>query len=301
MAKTRKSLLLSLLLLILCAGSATSQTRELLYQKSVSGKLQEITEKIRNPKSDVTPCDQLTRRSDYFVRIAKRKYIIRKKDELEDRAGLGAKPFVFMTTPESVFGLSLLDIYLGIGYEAEDIIRSQRDEEMVLIVFRYPKEIAVSNITNGLLPDDWSKKVYTPTWENMFALFHRLAKAGPVKQRAIGCETTLDMSQAERDFVLGFPDEGKRRITRAAYAELKAAGGPDWIYRNLLEQKMSLFEHFRGNGHTQNEVRDPEGIEAGLLEFVGPNCKLEKFTEIAIISLGQLTIKDNYGAECKLC
>jgi hypothetical protein len=301
MAKTRTLLLLSFLLLVLGSGSAVAQERELLYPTSVSGKLQEITGKIRNLKSEITPCDQLTRKTDYFVRVAPRKYIFEEDGKLKDEARLGSKPYVFVTTAESVFGLSLLDIYVGIGYEAEDIIRAQRDEEMVMIVFQYPKEIVTSDITNGLLPDDWDRKVYIPTWENIFSLFHRLATLEPGRRKELAPERTLVMSQAERDFVSGFSVEAKQRITKAAYAELKAAGGTDWKYRNLLEQKLSVFEHFRGNGRTQNEVRDPEGMEAGLVEFVGPNWKVRELPEVAIIHLGKLIMKDTYGAACTLC
>jgi hypothetical protein len=82
---------------------------------------------------------------------------------------------------------------------------------------------------------------------------------------------------------------------------LKAAGGSDWKYRKLLEQKLSIFEHFRGNGYTQNEVRDPEGVESGLIEFVGANWKIKDFPEVAIIHLGKLTIKDTYSDSCISC
>lgn len=292
MAKTRTSILLSLLLLVLISGSAAAQERELLYPKSVSGKLQEVTSIIRNLKSEITPCDKLTRKSEYFVRISPRRFVFDENGKLRDGAMLGGKPFVFVTTAESVYGLSLLDIYLGIGYEAESIISAQRDEDMVMIVFKYPREIVTSDITNGLLPDDWDKKVYVPTWENVFSLFHRLTILDSSRQ---------NVSHAERDFVLGFPDEGKQRIKKAAYAELKAAGGADWKYRSLLEQRLSVFEHFRGNGRTQNEVRDPDGVEAGLIESVGPNLNVKELPEVAIIHLGKLIMNDSYGGGCALC
>ncbi len=100
-------------------------------------------------------------------------------------------------------------------------------------------------------------------------------------------------------FVLGFPERGKERIKKASYTELKAIGGADWVYRSLLESKLSVFEHFRGNGRTHNEVLDPEGVqpEAGLIEFVGPNRKLKDLPEVAIIHLGRLNIEDTYGVK----
>ena len=152
MAKIRISLVNSLLLLLFTALAAAAQERELLYSKSASSELQEITATIRNLKSAVTPGDQLTRKTEYFVRIAPRKYVVMADGKLQDGARLGSKPFVFMTTPESVNGLSLLDIYAGIGYEAEDIIRWQRDEDMVMIVFRYPKEVAFTDTTMAAFP-----------------------------------------------------------------------------------------------------------------------------------------------------
>ena len=40
-----------------------------------------------------------------------------------------------------------------------------------------------------------------------------------------------------------------------SYYQLKGIGGSDWVYRQLLQSKLSTFEHFRGNGRTHNEVR----------------------------------------------
>jgi hypothetical protein len=300
MAKIRISLVYSLILLLFTALSAAAQERELLYSKSASNELQEITATIRKLNSAVTPGSQLTRKSEYFVRIAPRKYVVMAGGKLQDGARLGGKPLVFMTTPESVYGLSLLDIYVGIGYEAEDIIRWQRDEDMVMIVFRYPKEVAIIDITNGRLPADWNTKVITPTWKNIFSLFHLLATVQPVAQESPP-ERTLILKDDERDFVRRFSAKRKQRIARTPYAVLKAEGGPDWKYRNLLEQKLSVFEHFRGDGKTQNELRDPDGIGPGLLEFVGPNWNLNQLPEIAIIHLGKLTVKDSYGGSCSSC
>lgn len=300
MTKIRISFLLSLLLVLLSSVGAAAQERELLYSKSASPKLQEIVATIRNTKSAITPSDQLTRKTEYFVRIAPRKYIFTPEGKLQDGARLGGKPFVFMSTPESVYGLTLLDIYVGIGYEAEDIIRWQRDEDMVMMLFKYPNEIAASDIKDGRLPADWDKKVLVPTWPNIFSLFHLLATPRPVTQQ-LAPERTLVLTDAERDFVLHFSATRKQRITKIAYAVLKAEGGPDWQYRNLLEQKLSVFEHFRGNGQTQNEVSDPEGVKPGLLESVGPNWSLKELPELAIVHLGKLTMKDSYDGGCTLC
>ena len=118
MTRIRISFLLSLLLVLLSSVGAVAQERELLYSKSPSRQFREIIQTIRNPKSAVTPSAQLKRQTEYFVRIAPRKYIFTPDGKLLDSARLGGTPFVFISTPESVYGLSLLDIYVGIGYEA---------------------------------------------------------------------------------------------------------------------------------------------------------------------------------------
>ena len=86
------------------------------------------------------------------------------------------KPFVFLTTPESIFGRSLLEIYADIGYEAEDIIRFQRNEDMVAILFRYPDDITLSKVADGNLDTDWPNRIYATTWDNILSLFTRLAQ-----------------------------------------------------------------------------------------------------------------------------
>ena len=139
-----------------------------------------------------------------------------------------------------------------------------------------------------------------PTWKNIFSLFHLLATTRPVAQQSPP-ERTLILRDDEREFVRRFSPKRKQRIANTAYAVLKAEGGPDWKYRNLLEQKLSVFEHFRGNGETQNELRDPDGTGPGLLEFVGPNWNLKELPEVAIIHLGKLTMKDSYGGGCSSC
>jgi hypothetical protein len=78
---------------------------------------------------------------------------------------------------------------------------------------------------------------------------------------------------------------------------LHATGGPLWRYRKLLEDKLSLFEHFRGDGRTENELLDSRDAEAKgqLYEVVGPNMKLSDLPEVVIIHLGKLIIEDCYS------
>jgi hypothetical protein len=91
--------------------------------------------------------------------------------------------------------------------------------------------------------------------------------------------------------------EGKQRVKRTSYYELKAIGSSDWVYRKPLESKLSVFEHFLGTGRTQNEVLDPDGLDpvAGVVVFIGPNRPIRDLAEVAIIHLGQLCIEDTYN------
>jgi hypothetical protein len=289
----------SLLLLIL--GISPAQSREVLFTASPSAELTALAEKIKNLDTPAIPDADLKRSSAYFVRIAPRKNILTDSNQLQDNAILGTRPFVFLTTPEGVFGKSLLDIYLDIGYEAEDIIHWQRNQEMVAIVFRYEDGISVSDELKGQLPADWKKFVYTPTWDNMFSLFNLIATEAAVdsaKQGEFAPVTSFFRSDAEKASVLNFSAAGKQHIKDTSYAKLKVEGGDVWAYRKLLENKLSAFEHFRGTGHTLNELVDPDGTKTdnGLLEFVGPNRKLKELPELAVVELGKLLVEDSFTA-----
>ena len=66
---------------------------------------------------------------------------------------------------------------------------------------------------------------------------------------------------------------------------------------SFFEKKLSIFEYFRGNGRTINEITDPGDTEknSGILEFVGPNKKISDLPEVAVIHLGDLLIYDQYS------
>lgn len=279
------------------AGAA--ELRALLYDQTTTADMKAAIAALRDPATPKTPYAQLERRSDIFVRIAPRKVVVGADGKLLDTAILGTKPFVFVSTPESVQGKSLLDIYLDIGYEAEDIIAWQRDQDMVAVVFRFPPAVTVSDVRDGALPQDWQSHVYAPTWANAFVLFDRLAAAAtiePDRKGEFAPWQTFFRSEAEKAFVLDFPATSRQRITQTPYARLAALGGDDWKYRSLLETKLSLFEHFRGTGRTQNELEDRDGSkpDTGVLEFVGPNQKLPALPEVAVVHLGALTLRDSY-------
>jgi len=299
-----RNLCSSLLVLFLVVGSISAQQRALLYNKSSSTTMQNLVQNIRNPRRAQISLDQLPLASRYFVRIAPRAHILTKRNKLNATAILAgpSKPFVFLTTPESVFGRSLLEIYEDIGYEAEGIIRDQRNQDMVAIVFRYPDRIAVSNVHDGNLENDWTSRIYQTTWDNILALFTRLVQddQSDLCKPADGPATRICLPNWQAQFVLSFPAEEKQRVKGTNYRVLQGAAGARWDYRRLLEDKLSVFEHFRGDGRTENETleqRDnPDTPPAALIEVVGPNMNLNLLPEVVVIHLGRLRIEDCYSS-----
>lgn len=302
------SFLFSIIVLLLLLNDANARERELLFSKSLSPGLREIAGNIQDTRTKTIDYEKLTWSTGYFVRIASRSNIISESGRLNDAirirsdARLGTKPFIFLTSPESIYGRSLFDIYKDIGYEAEEIINMPPDKDMVAVVFRYPEEIVLDqHIKYGMLAHEWKRKVYIPYWDNIFSLFHLLAEGASIEpekaRHGFAPERLFFSSRQERAFVLNYPQRGKSRIKRTSYGELKAIDGADWEYRRLLKDKLSIMEHFRGNGRTQNEVDDPDGRMPGLVEFVGPNQKIMDLPEVAIIDLGRLTITVSPAAQ----
>ena len=294
-------LLCSSLLFFIGLGAVQAKQRVLLYRKSLSVPMQKLVKNIRNPHSIKVPSKELPPADRYFVRIAPRDAILTSDNQLrKDRVPVlaaPAKPFVFLTTPEGIYGRSLLEIYEDIGYEAESIIKDSRNQDMVAILFRYPEGVSV--LREGNLPGDWSNWIYPTTWDNIFSLFYRLVQDENSCNKGEVPMTRICLSNVQAALVLGFPTESKDRLRTTKYAVLKAAGGSDWEYRNLLESTLSVFEHFRGNGETQNEVSDPDAQQPGLLELIGPNMKIADLPEVAIIHLGKLVIEDCYSSQSK--
>lgn len=287
-------------LLSLLSLSACAEKRAILYKASPSAAVQQAADKISDPATPKVDYAKLVREGDVFVRIGPRDKTLTETNALSAGALLGIKPYVFFTTPESVYGKSLLDIYLDIGYEAEDVINRQRGQDMVAIVFRFPDMVKVSGVVDGALPDNWNAFVYSPTWENVFALFDQLAaKATIDPAKASGSFAPWGLvfaSAAERDFAMDFPSEARTRVKTSRYRKLGVMGGEDWRYRQLLEQKLSLMEHFCGDGHTRNELFDPDCTtnKSGILEFVGPNQKLPELKDLVVVHLGKLDMGDSY-------
>ena len=302
----RTPLLCCALVLLLGPATARAQKRELLYPDPAKfdGKFKEAVESVRDLDLPPVPYDKLDPKTDYYVRIAPRRVIVNEKNELLPTAVLGTKPFVFVTAPQGVTGKSLLEIYQDIGYEAADIITGQRDRDMVAIVFRFPQTVSASDVRDGKLPAEWDRKVFAPTWDNISAIFGKLAEAAVVDPKRTGefqPEKLFFRSEAEKSFVLSYPPEGLKRLKETSfvtYETLMIAGGADWKYRKLLEDKLSAFAHFRGTGRTLNTVLDPYMTrpDTGIFEYIGPNSKLKDLPELAVVHLGSLKIEDTYSA-----
>ncbi|HEX3249931.1 MAG TPA: hypothetical protein VHS05_10925 [Pyrinomonadaceae bacterium] len=296
--------LFSFLLLIVLAGPLHAQQRQVLYSNSPSPQMQALVNTLRDPHSAQIPLGQLRLPDRYFVRILERRFVLTAGNTLVDNAVLGgpSRPFAFLTTPEGFFGKPLVEMYGDIGYEAEQMIAQQRDKEMVVVLFRYPDNVNVSAERNGTLGGDWRDRIYPTTWANMLALFTRLVKdnRSPACKNAVIPAQNICLSPSDRAFVLTFPRAGKRQLEKKEYAALHAMGGPLWRYRKLLEDKLSMFEHFRGDGHTENEVEDFRNGQPGprLYEVVGPNIRLAKLPELVVIDLGKMIIEDCFSPVC---
>jgi hypothetical protein len=302
MKKLFAAVFLSLLLPGLVPRVAAGE-RSVFYPKPPSARLRQLAEAIRDTQTPRVAHADLPAADGYFVRVMERRHIQSAPDSLNAGASLHRYPFVFLTTPEGLYGRSLLEIFTEVGGEAEYVLGEQLGQPMLAVVFRYPERIAVSEVRDGRLPDAWADTVFVPTWENVFELFQRLAAKDAARARACQPEAgptaprAMTLSDRELDFVINFPEEGKRRVRGVTYGGLKATGGADWVYRRLLESQLSVTEHFRGNGRTQNELIDTDGSkpERGLREYVGPNMRLAELPEVAVVYLGRLNASVEHG------
>lgn len=285
------------------ASPAAAPQRALLYPAEPTGNLKDAVDTVRDLKRPAPRYADLTATSDYYARVVARKYLFDKGGRLSPDAVLGGKPFVFFTTPQGLTGRSLLEILLDAGNEPAELLDPERREPLAAIVFRYPPAVGRWPDLNGTLPAAWEEAVYVPTWENAFALFGKLAKGATVGTAARpDPPRRLEFaSEDERKFVLTFPRAGLDRIKDAKepYEVLRRKGGPEWEYRRLLKDKLSLFPHFRGTGRTVNVVLDPDMAkpDTGVFEFVGPNSRLADLAEFAVVDLGSLTVADTYTSQ----
>lgn len=257
--------------------------RAVLYQKASSDSFREIVERVVDPKTPVVADRDLAWSGTYF-RLSDRRFAIDQAGELQNQAYLGGKPYVFLSVPEAAYGRSLYDVFADIGYGAEGLLREQ-GKRKVAFVFRYGPAITFVETRDGSLPAKVRSHVYVPTWDNAFALFAALAgEPPPAKPSSF---LTLELSDQERALARFFPVEGLARIASLPYPLLRTVGGPDWAYRSLLENKMSMNAHFLGTGRTENTL-SPADNRKGLPEFVGPNALIAELAEIAVIDFGRL-------------
>ena len=306
-----------LVIVLLVPNAVEAQHRKLLYPKSLTGDIAKFATNIQDVRRQQIAVGELPQPGRYFVRILPRKYVLDEHNKLLPSAVLAqfTKPFAFLTTPESVYGRSLLDIYADIGYEAEGIVTAQRDLDVVAVLFRYPDNVTLSTVIDGRFGGEWPNGIYSTSWDNIIAVFTRLVQA----ETSAACKDAaaqagkkdpdpvhyICLPPSDQAFVASFPASGQQEVKRRSYIQLKAAGGTNWIYRELLESKLSVFEHFRGDGRTENELIDLKGGNPPRLrEVVGPNVKLNTLPEVAVIDLGRLIIGDCYsdgGKELPKC
>jgi hypothetical protein len=285
------------LLLVLALWFPPAGARELLYPPSPPEPLPEpVSMVLQGEAVPPVPYEALERHGRWFVRLVPRDRVLDASGRLIVDNYLGTKQFVFASTPESVKGKSLLEIYLDIGYEATDVFRAQLNREMVLVLFRPPADIGIWAGRDGEPPAQWQDKIYVPTWNNVFALFERMAADAtiePDRQGEFAPTGTFFRSESDRRFVLSYPSSGKSRIRATRYEILLGFGGADCTYRRLLERKLSLFRHFKGDGRTHNEVLFRSGFveNTGLLEFLVPNRRLGELEQLYVVSIGGLRLE----------
>ena len=296
-------LLLCSILLVVFNGPLYAQERKVLYPASPSAPIHDPAKSVIDLNKAEIPVGQLQPPSGYFVRITERKFVFTETGDFNKDAVLAGptKTRVFLTTPEGLVGKSLLEIYADIGYEAEDVLRKQAGKDMVAIVFRYPNYVTLSNVENGNLGRDWRNRIYPTTWDNVFSLFTRLVQAqGSAACNAAGTPPKyICLPPQDRTFVLRFPLAGKRQLKTKtkSYPVLQVTGGSLWKYRKLLEDNLSLFEHFRGDSRTENELLNFRDMkpQPRLYEVIGPNMKISELSDVVIIHLGKLTVEDDYS------
>lgn len=287
-AKTMIPALLALLLAQPVAAETSAlpfTERAVLYQAASTAGFKQVVERFVDPHAAMVPDPELEP-AGIYLRLTNRSYAIGEDGGLSDGAVLGCKPFVFMTVPQAGYGRSLYDIYADIGYDATEIL-GQRGVAVVALLFRYEDAIALSPVTDGNLEPQVRGHVYRPTWKNAFSLFARLAEEEPPKG-ASPC-MWLKLSDHERDLARYFLPDRLNRIAMMPYAMLRALGGPDWEYRQLLESKLGMNAHFLGTGITENTL-SPADRRKGLPELVGPNRLIKDLAEAAVIDLGHLEL-----------
>ena len=278
--------------------AAGATARKLLYPtdaRDVPPALRPHVERLLAPdQKPVEPAD--AKPTGVYLRVLSRQHAL-DGAKLKPGGWVGTRPFVFLTVPDAACGRDLLGTLSAIGYDPEDLLDTEKGVEKVAVVFAYPDTICASEPKDGKLPDDWDRRVYPATWDNVFALADRLtADKGRWVVRPEGdafAPAKLQFrSEKEVAFATGFPDEGKRRVKVTDYAALRETGGADWVYRQLVERQFGASEHFRGDGRTKLTLAGKRKPRAGFPEFLGPNTELKDLPVIAVVGLGAIRVDD---------
>lgn len=292
-----KMWIITLCLILLGPALTLAQGRTLLYPANaaeLSAELQDMVNKIIDPSTKKVWLDGMAP-GKYFARLTEKRFVVSSDGTRNDGAVLGSKPFVFITVPQTFYGRELFEAYSSLGYGVENVLANSRKQQ-VLMVFRYPDEIQLTPVQNGQIPaENFRSHIYVPVWPNVFPLFTRLSRDAVIASGGFHPYDVVFSNQREKMFVLGFPREGRRRIIHSSYTELEAEGGADFVYRGLLDAKMSMNNHFLGTGKTKNTVLGGEGV----LEFIGPNMRLftpysddrhniPALAEVAVIDMGAI-------------
>ena len=277
---------------------AGTSARKLLYpadQRDVPPALRPHVERLFAPdQKPVEPAD--AKFAGVYLRVLSRQHVL-DGAKLKPGGWAGTRPFVFVTVPDAACGRDLLGTLSAIGYDPEDILETEKGVEKVAVLFEYPDTIRPGEPRDGKLPDDWDRRVYPATWDNVFALADRLTAD---KERwAVRAEGDAFVpaklqfrSDKEVAFATGFPDEGKRRVKATEYAALRETDGADWVYRQLVERLFGASEHFRGDGRTKLTLAGKRKPRAGFPEFLGPNAELKNLPVIAVVGLGAIQVGD---------
>lgn len=228
-----------------------------------------------------------------YLRVVSRKYALDK--DSKPNGWLGARPVVFLTVPHAAYGPDGVSVLSALGYDPEDIIKSKGDEK-VAIVFAFPDTVRPADPKADAFPDDWDRRVFPSTWDNLFALTDRFS--ADKGRFVVNAEDTFlpgkfqFRSEKEAAFAAVYPAEGKARIQKTDYAGLRDTGGADWKYRALAQRLLGASEHFRGDGRTKLTVVGENESRVGFPEFLAPNAALQDLPAIAVVSLGTLQVND---------
>lgn len=270
--------------------------RKLLYPadaRDLSPALKPHVERLLAPdQKPAEPAD--AKAAGVHLRVLSRQHVL-DGEKLKAGGWLGARPFVFLTVPDAACGRDLLGTLSAIGYDPEDILDLEKGVEKVAVVFAFPDAVRPGEPKGGALPDDWDRRVYPATWDAVFAIADRLAASKDrwaVRPKGDAFDPARLQFRSDREvaLVVGFPDEGKRRVRAVEYAALREAGGADWVYRQLIERLFGASEHFRGDGRTKLTLAGKRKPRAGFPEFLGPNAELKDLTAVAVVGLGAVRV-----------